>query len=82
MHGEDHRGRGAGLADDRAELGDCAGAGAFAAEFHGYLDRKKSLRLHGVDGLAGEAALAIHIVGMGAGHDRDARGALGQASGG
>ena len=33
MHGEDHRRRGAGRAEDRADVGDVGGARALAAEF-------------------------------------------------
>ena len=39
-----------------------------AAEFGGDEHRQQAVRPHGLDGLGGEAGLAVHVVGGRAGH--------------
>ena len=56
MHGEDHRGGGAGAAEHGADVGDVGGARALAAEFGGNEHAEQPLFADGRERLSGKRA--------------------------
>ena len=75
MHGEDHRRRGAGAAENGADVDDVGGARAVAAELGGNQHAEQPLFADGGEGLGGEARLAVDRVGVLLGDRRDRLGA-------
>jgi hypothetical protein len=71
VHGEDHRGRGAGAAENRADVDDVGGARAFAAELGGNQHAEQPLLADGGEGFGGEARFAVDRVGVLLGDRRD-----------
>src|ERR1700755_949949 len=76
MHGEDHRGRGAGTAERVAHLGDVEDRGAEAAELDRDLRAEQLALAGGVDCGLGEACLEVDVFGIGGSCGRDGSGAL------
>ena len=75
VHGEDHRRRSAGAAENRADVDDVGGARAVAAEFGGNEHAEQLLFADGGEGFGGEARLAVDGVGVLLGDRRDFLGA-------
>ncbi len=75
MHGEDHRRRSAGAAENRADVDDVGGARAVAAEFGGNEHAEQLVLADGGEGFGGKARLAIDSVGVWLGDRRDFLGA-------
>ena len=75
MHGEDHRRRSAGAAENGADVDDVGGARAVAAEFGGNEHAEQLLLADGGEGFGGEARLAVDGVGVLLGDRRDFFGA-------
>ena len=74
MHGEDHRRRSAGAAEDRRDVDDVGDARAVAAEFEGNQHAQQPLLADGGEGFGREARVAVDSVGVQLG---DRRGSLG-----
>ena len=70
MHREDHAGRAARRAEDRADVGDIGRAGAAAAELGGNHHAEQTLLADRLESLGGEAAVAVHRLGELFGHGR------------
>ncbi len=64
MHREDHAGRGAGRAEDRADVGDVGGAAAVAAEFGRDQHAEQTLLADRGEGFGRKARLAIDRFGI------------------
>ena len=75
MHGEDHRRRSAGAAENGADVDDVGGARAVAAELGGNEHAEQLLLADGGEGFGGEARLAIDGVGVLLGDRSDLLGA-------
>jgi hypothetical protein len=76
MHGEDHRGRGAGATERVAHLGDVEDRSAEAAELDRDLRAEQLALARRVDRSPGEASLLVHVLGIRARHRGDLRGPL------